>query len=70
MAAPTPINYTTLIEMVQTYLQRSDLDFVNNLPNFINLTENKLALYVKNLGQEQFTMTVGYSQIVNNLYQV
>lgn len=51
MAAMT---YDSLIEDVQVYAERTDSPFVDQIPRFLMLTENRLAAEVRGLGVQKY----------------
>jgi hypothetical protein len=56
------LTYNSLISDVQSYAERSDAEFVSQLPRFIMLAENRLASEIRGLGYlriANFTMTTG-----------
>lgn len=58
---PDPIvsqnyTYSKLVALCQSYCERSDDDFLQNIPSFITLAENYLATIMK---QEGFMLVVG-----------
>ncbi len=44
------MTYDSLVSDIQTYSERNDTDFVNQIPRFVMLAENKIAREVRNLG--------------------
>jgi hypothetical protein len=44
------MTYDSLIRDIQIYAERNDAPFVEQIPRFIELAENRLAVEVKNLG--------------------
>lgn len=47
---PAAMTYTSLKNDIQTYAERTDSPFVDQIPQFISLAENRLAVEVKGLG--------------------
>jgi hypothetical protein len=64
MQSPGSMTYDTLTLEIQQTLQRNDDDFYNNIPNFIQKAEQQLAADVKDLGQLQYVVSQGVSDIV------
>lgn len=48
------MTYQSLIQDVITYCERSDTDFVEQVPRFIMMAENRLASEVRGLGFQQY----------------
>ena len=44
------MNYTQLIELIPSYLERQDVAFLTKLPTFIELAENRIATDMKQQG--------------------
>lgn len=51
------MTYNSLVQDVQDYAERSDAPFVNQIPRFIMLAENRLAMEVRGLGYQRFVTT-------------
>lgn len=64
MQSPGSMTYDTLTLEIQQTLQRNDDEFYNNIPNFIQKAEQQLAADVKDLGQLQYVVSQGVSDIV------
>lgn len=61
---PEALTYTSLKSDIQLYANRSDTEFVAQIPRFIMLAENRLASEIKGLGMlmvANFTVTNGTS---------
>jgi len=50
MPTATDINYTQLVRLLPSYLERKDDAFKNEIPTFINLAENRIATDMKQEG--------------------
>ncbi len=50
MPAPEAMTYTSLQRDVELYTERSDQEFISQLPRFVMLAEQRLALEAKGLG--------------------
>jgi hypothetical protein len=50
MTSAAALTYDSLVSDIQIYAERDDQPFVDQIPRFIMLTENKLAMEVKPLG--------------------
>ena len=50
MSAPESMTYGSLVTDIMTYAERNDADFVNQVPRFVMLAENRLAVEAKGLG--------------------
>lgn len=48
------MTYSSLVSDIATYAERSDSPFLEQVPNFIALTENRLAMEVRGLGQQKY----------------
>lgn len=48
------MTYDSLLTDVQTYAERNDQPFVNQIPRFVMLAENRLASEARGLGFQQF----------------
>jgi hypothetical protein len=48
------MTYNSLVNEIQSYLQRVDATTIARIPTFITLAENKACLDIKNLGFEQY----------------
>lgn len=56
------MTYTSLVADIQTYVERNDTPFVDQIPRFIMLAENRLAQEIRGLGSMAFvqsTLNVG-----------
>lgn len=51
---PAAMTYTSLLEDVQTYAERDDSPFVDQIPRFVMMAENRLAKEARGLGSMQF----------------
>jgi hypothetical protein len=51
--SPVYYDYNVLVAEIQTFAQRNDQKFIDQIPVFIANAENRLALMIKNLGQLQ-----------------
>jgi len=54
MTAPESITYDSLVSDVRTYAERQDNVFVDQIPRFIMLAENRIASEVKGLGFKKY----------------
>jgi hypothetical protein len=52
------MTYSSLVQDVQDYAERNDDPFLNQIPRFIMLAENRLAMEVRGLGYQRFASTV------------
>ncbi len=52
------LTYTSLLSDVQTYCERDDSPFVDQIPRFVMLAENRLASEVRGLGYERYVTGV------------
>lgn len=48
------MTYNSLVQDIQTYAERSDIPFINQIPRFIMLAENRIASEVHGLGYLKF----------------
>lgn len=51
------MTYSQLVEDVKTYAERSDSPFIDQIPRFIMLAENRIASEVRGLGFTRFVTT-------------
>lgn len=61
------MTYNSLIQDLQTYAERSDSNYVNQLPRLIMMAENRIASEVRGLGYKkvaQFSMTIGGNTLI------
>lgn len=63
--APVNFNYSTLVAIIQNYLQQNNPDFIGQIPTFIGLAEQTLAVSIKNLGQLMNANWTGISEIMD-----
>lgn len=50
---PSTMNYSSLVTDIQSYMERTDTPFVNQIPRFIMMAENRIAADLKGLGYLQ-----------------
>lgn len=50
------MTYNSLVTEIKSYLNRSDIDVINNIPNFIYQAEQKLCRDSVNIGFEQYVV--------------
>lgn len=63
---PSSMTYTSLIADVQTYAERDDTPFVDQIPRFVMLAENRIASEIRGLGAMEFansTLTINDPQL-------
>jgi hypothetical protein len=63
MTAPEALTFDSLVTDIQSYAERSDTVFVNQVPRFIMMAENRIASEVRGLGLKQF---VSGAMSINN----
>lgn len=51
------MTYASLVNDVQTYIDRSDTPFTSQIPSFISLAENRIASEIHALGYKRFVTT-------------
>lgn len=61
--APINVTYNALIQMLPSWLERKDAAFLAEIPNFINLAENRIATDMK---QQGFQMVVTGNLPISN----
>lgn len=54
---PTSMTYTSLLADIQTYAERSDSPFIEQIPRFVMLAENRIAQEVRGLGAMSFVQS-------------
>ena len=54
---PTSMTYTSLVADVQSYAERSDNPFIDQIPRFIMLAENRIAQEIRGLGAMSFVQS-------------
>lgn len=60
------MTYTSLINDITVYVDRNDTPFLDQLPRFVMMAENRIAAEIQNLGMQRIatdTMVVGQSVI-------
>jgi len=62
MAAPEALTFNSLCSDIESYAERHDAEFVEQIPRIIMLAENRLALEAKGLG----TVQVASSKFTTN----
>ena len=48
------LTYDSLLTDIQVYAERTDQPFVNQIPRFVMLAENRLASEVRGLGTQKY----------------
>ena len=66
MSAPEALTYDSLVLKIQGYAERNDAEFVAEIPGFVMLAEQRLALEAKGLG---FVRVVEFSFTPGNPVQ-
>lgn len=51
------MTYSSLVQDIQDYAERDDQPFLNHIPRFIMLAENRLAIEARGLGYQRFATT-------------
>ena len=62
--APVNFNYSTLVQIIQDWMQQNSPGFNGQVATFIGLAEQDLAIQIKNLGQLENANWTGISQTI------
>ena len=54
MTAPEALTYNSLVSDLQTYAERTDTPYIDQIPRFVMLAENRIASEIKGLGLKRF----------------